>query len=184
VASRSAIQATRLTALFAGLAALMLFSSPTNTSVAIGAMAAVPGEALRLWASGHLRKTEELITSGPYAYTRNPLYLGRLMLLTGVCVAAWLPWPGTPLTLAAAWTIFFAIYMRRKERVEPQRLLLRHGCRYEAYRRDVPSLFPRLSRWPDADDGRWRLERFRDNREAFTAVGLLLLLLLLAIRAT
>lgn len=183
MSSRSATQAMRLTTLFAGLAALTLLSSPTSLSLAFGASVAIAGEALRLWASGHLRKTEELVTSGPYAYTRNPLYLGRLMILTGVCVAAWLPWPGTPLTLAAAWTIFFAVYMRRKERIEPQRLLLRHGRRYEAYRRGVPSLFPRLSRWPDADDGRWRPERFRENREALTALGLLLLFLLLVFRA-
>ena len=58
---------------------------PTWRSMAMGAMVVVPGLLIRALASGHVRKNESLATSGPYAYTRNPLYLGSLLMGAGIC---------------------------------------------------------------------------------------------------
>src|SRR2546430_702890 len=70
------IQRWRVPLGFACAALFLLLAQPRPLTLIIGAIVAVPGLALRTWASGHLRKNQELATSGPYAHTRNPLYLG------------------------------------------------------------------------------------------------------------
>src|SRR5580765_2463094 len=75
-----ALATWRLAAVYALLAVLLFLARPTPTGVTIGFLIAVAGEAIRFWAAGHLVKTTELVTSGPYRYTRNPLYLGRLLI--------------------------------------------------------------------------------------------------------
>src|SRR5678815_386887 len=71
----------------AGLVALVL-AQPNLFSFLLGGLLAVAGEALRVWASGHIEKTERLATGGPYAHTRNPLYLGSALLGLGVAAAS------------------------------------------------------------------------------------------------
>lgn len=61
---------------------------PTRTSLLVGGLVLIPGLVLRGLASGHVQKDKELTISGPYAYTRNPLYLGSLVLAGGFAVAA------------------------------------------------------------------------------------------------
>src|SRR5438309_11312194 len=79
---------------------------PSWRSIAVGAVLVVPGRLLRALASGHVRKNEALATSGPYAYTRNPLYLGSLLIGVGFAVAARSWWVGVALVV-----MFFAIYV-------------------------------------------------------------------------
>ena len=75
------------------LAPLMLITAhPTHASMAMGSAVAALGLALRAWASGHLRKNDELTVSGPYAHTRNPLYLGTLVLGIGVSICTGVKW--------------------------------------------------------------------------------------------
>jgi protein-S-isoprenylcysteine O-methyltransferase Ste14 len=172
------------------LVAFLLWQArPTPVSVAAGFVLVVLGEAVRFWAAGHLYKTQKLITSGPYRYTRNPLYLGRLLIFTGVTVMADLPLGPTPhlgsaLLLVVGWAIFFGYYLRRKERVEPARLEEVHGEPYRRYFEAVPALFPRLSPWEGASREPWRSERMLRNREQWMVVGLLLLSAFLLWRAT
>ena len=79
---------------------------PTWRFLALGALLVVPGLLIRALASGHVRKNEALATSGPYAHTRNPLYLGSLLLGLGFAVAARSWWVGLVLLV-----MFFAIYL-------------------------------------------------------------------------
>ncbi len=179
---RSGPEIARLAALFACLAALVSLSRPAPWSVLAGAPLVLLGEAVRVWSAGPLFKTQELITSGPYRWSRNPLYLGRLLIFTGVALMAWF----TPLVnlgvLAAGWAIFFGYYMPRKERIEPARLLQVHGDAFRAYFAAVPALFP--TRGPFPDNGvRWRADRFARNREALTAAALLLVIVVFILRA-
>lgn len=105
--------------------------------VAGGALVAA-GLAVRALASGHVQKNEQLTTSGPYAYTRNPLYLGSVVLATGFCVAARSWW-----IAGAALLIFLAIYLpviRSEEEFLKERF-----PEYAAYAARVPRLLPRLS---------------------------------------
>jgi protein-S-isoprenylcysteine O-methyltransferase Ste14 len=126
----------------------------------------------RFWAAGHLRKTIELITSGPYRYTRNPLYLGRLLIFTGVCIMALLPYAINWIVLVLGYAIFFGYYLRRKERVEPARLRQTHGEPYERYFKAVPALFPTLKPYPEGASIGWSSDRMLRNREHWMVIGL------------
>ena len=163
----------RVLAAWGIVAVPLAFARPTPVWLAAGLPLVAAGEALRLWAAGHLRKTVELATAGPYRHTRNPLYLGRLAIFTGLCVMARLPYGLHWLLLAAGWTIFFGYYLPRKERVEPARLREAHGAIYESYRTSVPALFPTVRpRFPT--DGRpWSARRCLANREHWMLAVLL-----------
>ena len=86
--------------------AYLVFSRPTFASFVAGSAPAALGILIRGWASGHLRKSEALATSGPYAYTRNPLYLGSLLLVIGFAIAGRTPWLALLLLVA-----FFFFYL-------------------------------------------------------------------------
>jgi protein-S-isoprenylcysteine O-methyltransferase Ste14 len=173
----------RLAALYALVAVLLWLARPTPLSVTLGFLPLVLGEMIRFWAAGYLRKTAELVTSGPYRFTRNPLYLGRLLIFTGLCIMARLPHGGNLAVLVAGWAVFFGYYLRRKERVEPARLREVHGEAYERYFRAVPKLFPTLRPYPDPNRIGWSSERMLRNREQWMVVGLALITLFLLWRA-
>lgn len=179
---RSLLWARRLL-LFLFVAALVAAARPTLGSLFAGACVAVLGEALRLWAAGYLVKTTRLVTTGPYAWTRNPLYLGRLLLWTGLAIAASLPRHLNVVILAAGYGVFFLYYLPRKERVEGRRLLLRHGAIYEQYRAAVPALMPGRRRFagPRAS---WSLALAVHSGEPFVLAGLVLMFGLLAVKIT
>ena len=173
----------RLVAVFGFVVALLLLAKPRPVEVAIGFVIAAAGEAVRFWAAGHLLKTKELITSGPYRYTRNPLYLGRLLILTGICVMARLPYFANLILLAIAYAVFFFYYMPRKERVEPARLRAVHGDAYDRYFKAVPALLPTVRPYAHASNLGWSSDRMIRNRETWMVVGILAITLFLLWRA-
>jgi protein-S-isoprenylcysteine O-methyltransferase Ste14 len=173
----------RLVAVYVLILGLVLLARPTPLSVSIGFVLVALGEAVRFWAAGHLRKTVELITSGPYRYTRNPLYLGRLLIFTGICVMAPLPYRANWVVLGLGCLVFFGYYLPRKERVEPGRLRKTHGEPYQRYFEAVPALFPALHPYPEGASGGWSSERMLRNREHWMVIGLFLLSLLLLWRS-
>src|SRR5262245_36045056 len=172
----------RLAATYALVALLAFISRPTPLLVAIGAVFVALGETFRVWAAGHLLKSKELAVSGPYRYTQNPLYFGRLMILTGFCIMAWLP-PGWNLAvLAGGWLIFFAYYLPRKVRVEGERLRRLHGGQWESYFKSVPILFPRVT--PHGTNVRpWDKSRFLRNREHWMLTGVTVVTLIFLVRS-
>ena len=110
---------------------------PTWRFIALGAILIVPGLLIRALASGHVRKNEALATSGPYAYTRNPLYLGSLLMGVGFAVAARSWWVGVVLVV-----MFFAIYLPV---IRDEEAFLRQKFpEFEEYARRVPRMFPRI----------------------------------------
>jgi len=181
--NRPVANVLRLAFLYAGIGVLIWLSRPTPWSVALGVPLIALGEAVRVWAAGYLIKTRELITSGPYRHTRNPLYLGRFLILTGLGIAAWLPWGVNLVLLVLGWIGFFGYYLPRKERIEPARLEETHGEPYRRYRDAVPPLFPRWGAWP-AGSQSWKLENFMRNREYMMIIGLGLISAYLVLKAT
>jgi protein-S-isoprenylcysteine O-methyltransferase Ste14 len=121
------------------LAAFFLWTArPTWTSIVLGTLLAVPGILLRALASGHVKKNEELTTSGPYAYTRNPLYLGSLIMAAGFAIASRSLWVAAIMLL-----IFFIIYLPV---IQAEESHLRNAFpAFEEYTRTVPRLFPRTT---------------------------------------
>ncbi len=153
------------------------FAQPTARSLALGAAIAVVGLALRAAAAGHLRKGERVATSGPYAYTRNPLYLGSALLAAGFLVASH-SWIATAI-LGAYFAAFYPIVMRREER----ELGARYGRVFEDYATRVPGFWPRLRPAAPAEGNAthfsWAI--YRRNREYQAAIGYLLAIVLLRV---
>ncbi len=105
----------------------------------------VPGLLIRALASGHVRKNEALATSGPYAYTRNPLYLGSLLIGIGFAVAARSWWVGILLVV-----MFFAIYLPVIR--DEEKFLRQKFSQFDEYARHVPRMFPRFTPNRGAED--------------------------------
>ncbi len=145
-------------------AAFVWFSNPSMQSMAYGLPISVAGLALRAWAAGHLAKNQRLATSGPYAYTRNPLYLGTLIVAVGFAVA------GRSVGLAVLFAAVFLLVYLPVILLEEQHLR-RLFPEYADYARRVPSLLPRRKGWPGASRFSWR--QYRKNQEYQAALGFL-----------
>ena len=116
---------------------------PSWRSLAVAAIVVAPGLLIRALASGHVRKNEALAMSGPYAYTRNPLYLGSLLMGSGFAVAARSGWVGIVLVV-----MFVAIYLPV---IRDEEVFLRQKFpAFEEYARRVPRMLPRLAPHLDA----------------------------------
>ena len=140
---------------------------PTWRFIALGAILIVPGLLIRAAASGHVRKNEALATSGPYAYTRNPLYLGSLLIAIGFAVGARSWWVGFLLVV-----MFFAIYVpviRGEERFLRQKF-----PEFEEYARRVPRMLPRMIPYRSGNDGGgFSFALYRKHREWNALLGAL-----------
>jgi len=143
---------------------------PTWGSMAVGAIVLVPGLSIRALASGHVRKNEALATSGPYAYTRNPLYLGSLLIGVGFAVAARSWWVGVVLVV-----MLLAIYLpviRDEEAFLRQRF-----PEFEEYARLVPRMAPRIVPRAGSEDetGGFSFDLYLKHREYNALLGSVLL---------
>jgi len=119
-----------------GLAVLAL-ARPTPLSMALGVPLVLAGEAVRIWASGHIEKTQKLATGGPYAHCRHPLYVGSLLLAFGVGVASASPW--VVLAVAAYFLAFFPSVMRE----ETDFIAKKFPEEFSAWSAEVPPFCPR-----------------------------------------
>ena len=123
---------------FVFAAVFLWLAQPSWMSLGIGALVTLPGLWLRAIAAGHVKKNAELTTSGPYAYTRNPLYLGSIIIAVGFAVAAWNLWIGVVLVV-----LFLAIYLPV---IRSEEAFLRSTFPgFDDYTRQVPRLLPRLT---------------------------------------
>lgn len=174
-----ALGVLRLIVVWCVAGGLAWYGRPGREEWIVGLAFAGLGEALRIWAAGYLIKTKELITGGPYAHVRNPLYLGRLLILTGVAVAARMPYHANLVVLALGYAVFFFYYLPRKERVEPQRLLELHGEPFREYFAAVPAIFPTPRAYAKRS-GSWKWANFGKNEEALMVVSLTVFFAVLA----
>jgi protein-S-isoprenylcysteine O-methyltransferase Ste14 len=147
---------------------------PTRMSLLIGGLLVVPGLLLRALASGHVQKDKQLTTSGPYAYTRNPLYLGSLVLAAGFAVAARSWW-----ILAVMVVMFGLIYIPV---IAGEERFLRHTFpEYDDYSRHVPRMLPRFTPYGHQQLA-YSSERYWKHREYQAALGCAVMLVVLVIK--
>ena len=141
-------------------------SQPRWSTWMAGLIIAGAGEALRIWAAGHLEKSREVTSSGPYRYTRHPLYLGSTLIGIGVAVAS------ASLAVAAIIGIYIGLTLSAARRSEEAHLREKFGDAYDAYaeRRAQP-----MTR-------QFSLTRALGNREHHTIAGLIAGFVLLALR--
>ena len=154
------------------LAVLVLFfARPSPPIVAIGALVGIVGLWLRAYAAGYLHKQEVLTVTGPYAYTRNPLYLGSAVLALGAGIAthSWI----SGAILLIYFAVVYSVVMRREE----GELLGHHGAAFQEYAAAVPLFLPRLTaaRLPVASAGQFSFAQYKKNHEYQAALGYLLL---------
>jgi len=141
----------------------MWLAEPTARSVAVGGVVALVGEAMRVWAAGHLEKGREVTTTGPYRVTRHPLYLGSTIIGVGVAIAS------ANAIVAALVLGYLVVTLTAAIRTEESHLTQKFGGAYPDYREGrVPGAGRRFS-----------VERVLRNREYRAVAGLTLAFALL-----
>ncbi len=161
-------------------AALYLFElwrrEPRPAAVAWSLLLVLPGLWLRGYASGYVKKNRELTQTGPYAYTRNPLYLGSILIAAGFAVAL-LSWPVAAM-LAAMFLIIYVPVIASEER-----FLRSNFADFDAYCRRVPRLIPRLTQavplagQTEVLSGKFSVDLYLRHREYNATIGAALLYL-------
>ena len=156
------------------VAAFALLADPSLRSLAWGVPVSLAGLAVRAWAAGHLAKNQELATGGPYAYVRNPLYAGTLLVAAGLVIAA------RRYELALLFgAVFLLVYLPVIEQEEQHLRKLFPG--YAAYAERVPLLLPRERKTDSAE--RFRPALYLRNQEYQALAGYLAGLALLIWKA-
>jgi len=145
------------------VAAFLWLSAPTPASLIMGLPVSILGLALRAWAAGHLEKNTTLADGGPYAYVRNPLYIGTLLTATGFVIASrrW--------ELGVLFAVVFVLIYLPVVELEEQHLRSLFP-EYDAYAKRVPKLLPRFS---GTTSKRFRWSIYVKNQEFQALLGFL-----------
>jgi Phospholipid methyltransferase len=153
-------------------AAVLWFADPAPRSIMVGGLVGALGLLIRAYAAGYLHKQEVLTVTGPYAYTRNPLYLGSAVLAVGAAIAtrSWV----SAFILLVYFAIFYSMVMRREEK----ELRLQHGAAFEEYARAVPLFLPHLrpAKVAGITTRSFSFAQYKKNHEWQAALGFLLLI--------
>jgi protein-S-isoprenylcysteine O-methyltransferase Ste14 len=137
---------------------------PTARSLGAGAAVAIGGEAIRVWTAGHLEKGREVTTSGPYAFTRHPLYLGSTLIGIGLAIAS------ASANVSVLVLAYLAITLTAAIRTEEAHLTEKFGSAYPAYREGRAA----------GERRRFSAARALRNREYRAVLGLAVMLAVLA----
>ncbi len=161
--------------------AFFWLATPGPSSLMLGAAFVVLGLLVRGWAAGVLTKDRELAVSGPYAFTRNPLYLGSFLIGAGAVIAGGRPWLGPVFLAYFAW-IYGSTMARESGELEE-----RFGDGYRRYRESVPAFVPRVTPFRPAAGGAagtaFSPARYLHNREYEALLGAIAAFGLLALKS-
>jgi protein-S-isoprenylcysteine O-methyltransferase Ste14 len=156
-------------------AAYFILAQPSLALLLAGAALALAGLLWRAWSAGYLAKDQRLATGGPYAYTRNPLYLGSAVMGLGGAVA------GRSWIMGVAFAVFFVLVYWPVMQREAQFLQREFPKAFEPYAKQVPLFFPKWPRIPAGNEKfQWRL--YLKNREYEAAAGYASAMLFLALK--
>ncbi|HKZ81460.1 MAG TPA: isoprenylcysteine carboxylmethyltransferase family protein [Pyrinomonadaceae bacterium] len=155
----------------------IILAQPRTLTLVIGSAVSLIGLIVRAWAAGHIRKNAALATTGPYAYTRNPLYLGSSLVGLGFTIGGgrWL--------LAAVFVLLFVGIYLPVMRVEASTLREIFGADYQRYAEEVPLFIPRITPYRRGRDIGFDRRLYLRYREYRAALGLLVAWGLLAFKA-
>jgi protein-S-isoprenylcysteine O-methyltransferase Ste14 len=159
-----------------GCGALFLWLAPrytTPSTLAVGAAISLVGVLIRAWATGHIVKNQQLTTTGPYAHTRNPLYVGSFFIALGFAIAA--HWVAV-LLVVGFWLAVYGPTITR----ERDYLRSLYGEAYAEFEANVPAFLPRLTPWagPAGADrsGSFSFPLYLRHREWQAGLGFLVVL--------
>jgi protein-S-isoprenylcysteine O-methyltransferase Ste14 len=156
----------RVTIGFVAGAAVLWLAEPTWRTLAIGGLVALAGEAVRVWAAGHLEKGREVTTSGPYAFTRHPLYVGSSIIGVGLAIAS------ASAIVAVMILAYLAITLTAAIRTEEAHLTEKFGAAYPDYRAGRVA----------GESRQFTLARAMRNREYRAMLGLVIAMAMLAVK--
>ena len=149
------------------LAAMTLWlAAPTRESLMLGGAIMIAGEMVRIWAAGHLEKSKEVTRSGPYRFTRHPLYLGSSLIGVGFAIAA------SHYVVTVIVVAYLLLTLTAAMRSEEAHLREKFGDEYDAYAEKRAAPMPRSFSW----------HRAMANREYQAIAGLATALLILAMK--
>lgn len=157
----------------------LALARPAPLPLMVGAGVALVGVLVRGWASGHIVKNERLAVTGPYAYTRNPLYFGSFLIAAGFAMAA--HWSLLLLVIA-----FFALVYGPKIEAERLNILGRFPGEYPGYAANVPAFVPRRTAWASGtgETGQFSFDLYMKHGEWKAALVYVLAVVWLALRAS
>jgi len=166
----------RVRAGFIGIILVVILSKPNWISFFSGLFVCFMGLLLRTWASGHLRKEKDLIVSGPYQYSRNPLYLGNFILGISVVITSY-SW-----VVLAIFTIYFLFFYPPVIKREMEKMKALFPEKYKIYKKKVPLFFPSLRpvRPPEKIKFSWKI--YKKNREYRALTGAAMFWLIMAVK--
>lgn len=143
----------------------VMLADPKLWSLLVGLGLTIAGLLLRTWACGHLEKERKLITTGPYRFTRNPLYLGNLLIGAGVAVGARSLW-----VLALTFGLFLVFYpiVIISEKQKMKQLFPEE---YSAYKEEVPLFFPTCSPSFKGQNIHFQWSKYKKNKEYRALIG-------------
>jgi protein-S-isoprenylcysteine O-methyltransferase Ste14 len=175
--SRLLVQRLRVPAGFITAILFVVFSQPTWRSLAAGIPIALCGALVRAWASGHLRKNAELAVSGPYAYTRNPLYFGSFLMAAGCAICG-------GRILLGVWLVafFLSIYWPVMQAEAAHMRSLFAGA-YTEWEARVPLFIPRVTPYRNGQTRSFDPRQYLRHREYRAAIGLAIVIAVLSLKA-
>ncbi len=146
-----------------------------QTMFVVGAVFALLGMLVRLWASGHVKKDKVLTTTGPYGYVRHPLYVGNHLITLGFCIASGLWWS------FAVWAVIGLFFYPGTIAHEDEVLRRLFGQSWERWRAVTRALIPRLTPYQSGVQGEWSLAQSWHNGEPSIIFVLVLCFVYLAL---
>lgn len=141
-----------------------------------GAAVAVFGQLIQTWSGSHIHKDMKLTVSGPYCYTRNPMYIGRFFLMLGMVMMTWNAY------IVVAFVILFAIYAHLRVQREEPRLRELFAADYQHYCSEVRRWLPKLKAYSKAEPRRASWACVRENHEDIHFAALIVILAALFFR--
>jgi len=175
----------KLLLVYAGCIALVCLADPDPRKYLRGWFWAgfgvvLVGQFVRFWAAGHLVKNKVLTVTGPYAYVKNPLYIGTFLALVGFSIMAkgdprspyWFLRYANWIVLALAVLVFVAYYVPYKKKREADRLRDIFGESWDHYDRSVPDYLPRWTRYERAERRPWSWPATCENSEQWTPLSI------------
>jgi protein-S-isoprenylcysteine O-methyltransferase Ste14 len=157
--------------------AVLVLARPDWASILYGVAVSVVGLGIRAWASGHLKKEKALAVSGPYRYSRNPLYLGNFVLGLSIVAGAHSWW------VLGLFVVYFATFYPLIIQRERERMRQLFPKEYEEYGKKVPLFFPSLRRRLQATPARFSWTLYGQNKEYRALIGTAIFWLILAVKA-
>ena len=166
----------RVRAGFISLILAVLLSRPTLFSILVGIAICLLGLGLRAWACGHIKKEKELAVSGPYQFTRNPLYLANFIIGVSVATASYSWW------MAGIFAFYFLLFYPVALKREREKMKALFPGEYEKYKKKVPLFFPSFRHYIGLHGHRFSWQLYFKNKEYRALLGSIIFWLIMTLK--